>query len=237
MRNLVVAEWLLSRYTTKVCAVSIIGDLIEDRHESGSIGFWRALFAILWCFVWRRTLAFAVAVVFGLICFDFLHNLMYSVHATHLPSGQSRILLDCICLASILLSFGMAYTAVRYGVKDTFAQQVIALWGLTSILSAYWWMPVVMVAVTILGVSLMLRSFFSEPTRQALLAVVVALSFAVAVYWLACFFAQNLAGSHVPVFNNLAFYVFVLGLALQPTVYSRVHDMFWPSMRTGASLS
>ena len=237
MRNVALADWLLARYTTEACAASIIGDLIEDRHERGGIGFWWSLCTILWSFVWRRALAFAVALVFGLISFDFLHNLMYTVHATYVPSGEWGIWLDFICLTSILLSFGMAYTAVRYGVKDIFAQQVIALWGLTAILSAYWWMPVVTVAVTILGVSFLLFSFFFAPRRQALLASVVALSFAVAVYWLASFFMQNLAGSHVPVFNNLAFYVFTLGLALQPGVYSRVHTIFWPSMRTGTSVT
>jgi hypothetical protein len=237
MRNIALAEWLLTRYTTEACAASIIGDLMEDRHGRGSIGFWRSLLTILWSFVWRRALAFAVALVFGLISFDFLHNLMYGVHAAYLPSGEWRILLDFICLTSILLSFGMAYTAVRYGMKDTFAQQVIALWGLTSTLSAYWWMPVILVAVTILGMSFLLFSFFSAPRRQALLASVVAISFAVAVYWLASFFMQNLAGSHVPLFNNMAFYAFTLGLALQPTVYSRVHTIFWPGMRTCASQS
>ena len=236
MRNVVLAEWLLARYTTGACAASITGDLLED-HGRGGIGFWRSLCTILWSFIWRRALAFGVALVFGFISFDFLHNLTYSVHAIYLPSGEWRILLDSMCLTSILLSFGMAYTAVRYGVKDTFAQQVIALWALSSIISAYWWMPVVMVAVTILAMSFLLFSFFFAPRRRALLALVVALSFAVAVYWLASFVMQNLAGSHVPVFNNLAFYVFTLGLALQPAIYSCVHSIFWPSRRAGASLS
>ena len=84
-----------------------------------------------------------------------------------------------------------------------------------------------MVAVTILSTLYLLFSFFSASRRQAFLVSVAALGFGVAVYFLASFFMQNLAKSHVPMFNYLAFYVFTLGLALQPTIYSRVHTIFW----------
>lgn len=238
MRNLVVAEWLLARNTTKARAASIIGDLIEDGHGRGGIGFWWSLCTILCSFVWRRAIAFAVAVIFGLTSFDFLHNLVYIVHAAYVPSNEWRTLLDFACLASILLSFGMAYTVARFGVKHVFAQQVIALWGIASILSVYWWKPIVVAAVTVLGTCFLLLSLFSARRRRALKASIVALAFAIGVYGVASFSMQNLAEVHAPAFKNLAFYVFTLGLVLQPAVYSRVHTIFWrDKLQTGASLS
>jgi len=238
MRNLPVAEWLLARHTTQARAASIMGDLIEDGHGRGGIDFWWSLCTILCSFVWRRAVAFAVAVIFGLISFDFLHNLAYSVHAAYVPSNEWKMLLDFACLASILLSFGMAYTVARFGVKDVFAQQIIALWGMASILTVYWWKPVVMAAVTILGTCFLLFSLFSKRRRQALMASILALAFAIGVYWFASFSMQNLAEAHASAFKNLAFYVFVLGLVLQPAVYSRVHTIFWrDKLQTGAGLS
>jgi hypothetical protein len=226
LRSLALAEWLLARFTSEGRAASIAGDLFEEYWVRGHARFWLSVCGVLLSFVWRGSLAFAVALCLGLYSFDFLHNLVYNVHEIHQPAHALKPLLDFVCLASILFSFGMAYSAIRFGVRDAFTQQIVVAWGLGCILSAYWWISPVAIACTLLGAWNVLSSALNATRRRALIASVLALGFGIAIHAITSYLVKNLAESHVPIFNRLAFYVFTLSLVLQPLIYPRIHAIF-----------
>src|SRR5262249_28573790 len=103
MRSLALTEWLLARFTSEGRAASIAGDLFEEYWGRGHARFWLSVSGVLLSFVWRRSLAFALALCLGLYSFDFLHNLVSSVQEIYQPAHALRLLLDFVCLASILL--------------------------------------------------------------------------------------------------------------------------------------
>jgi hypothetical protein len=143
MRKLALAEWLLSRFRTPSHASSIVGDLVEDSVGRARVTLWLSVCAVLLALAWRHLVAFAIALCLGLFAFDFLHNLAYNGYAAYLPVRGWRMPFDLVCLAGILLSFGMPYTAIRYGLKNEFTRQTLAIWGLTRIVAVYWWVPFV----------------------------------------------------------------------------------------------
>jgi hypothetical protein len=206
----------------------MVGDVIEECGDRGRIALWWSVCAVFFSLVWRRGLAFVVALAVGLASFDFLHNLVYNVDGAYLPSNAWRPLLDFVCLASILLSFGMAYSVIRYGLKDAFTHQVTALWGLASLLSAYWWIPVVRIGAVLFGFLILLSAIRSAARRRALQAAILALGFGVVAYVVfGHYLMPGFAASHQHIFQRLEFYVFSLGLVVQPAIYSYVRAAFW----------
>jgi hypothetical protein len=186
--------------------------------------------------VWRRGLAFAVALSLGLGSFDFLHALVYHVQAAHLPSNAWKPLLDFVCLASILLSIGMAYTVIAYGLKDAFTQQVTSVWGLACLLTAYWWVPAVRLAAIVFGAWVLLCAIWFPAHRRALLATIVAISSGIAAYLIFGWYVmQSLAASDHAVFKELPFFVAIFSLAIQPVIYALVRAMFWRNTLRGHS--
>lgn len=228
MRNLAVAEWLLSRFTTSSRAGSIVGDLLEDSTGRRRVSFWLSVATVLLSLVWRHLVALGAALAVGLLAFDFLHNLAYSVYAVHLPVHQWKVMFDLTCLSSTLLSFGVPYSAIRYGLKNEFTQQTIVTWALASIVTAYWWVPFVTAACGLLAACSLLCSVLSAERRRALMASVAGLGLGVATYLAFGWYAlEQLAHSSRPVLGRLAFPIFALGLVLQPVIYSRIHALFW----------
>lgn len=214
-------------FTTSSRASSIIGDLLEDS-STRRVPFWLSICAVLLPLACRRLIAFGVALCLGLFAFDFLHNLTYNVHADHLPVHEWKMVLDFTCLSSILLSFGMPYTAIRYGLKNEFTRQTIFTWGLASMVTAYWWVSYATVTCVSLGVCGLLCSVLSADRRRALLASVFALGLGIVMYLVLSWYAlRQLAHSSHPVLGRLGFPVFALGLAVQPVIYSRIHALVW----------
>lgn len=234
MRKLAAAEWFLARFTTVSRAASIVGDLIEECGDRGRLALWWSLSAVFFSLVWRRGLAFAVALSVGLTSFDFLHNLVYNANV--LPPNEWRPLLDFVCLASILLSFGMTYTVIRYGLKDAFTHQVTAVWALACVLSAYWWIPIVRIGAVLFGACILLSAIRSVPRRRSLLAAILALGFGLVAYLVfGQYLMQGLAESHQPMLKRLAFYALSFGLVVQPAFYSYAHAKFSKNTLHGRS--
>ncbi len=211
------------------------------------VWFWLSVAAILLSLAWRRSLAFAAALCLGLFSFDALQNFIYGVNAAHRPPHEWMPLLALsvhmgwlfafLCGIGVLLSFGMPYTTIRYGLKDPFTQQILTVWGLASILILYWWIPMVTAACAVLAVSGLVYSATSRPRRRALVALVVALGLSFAGAGLLSWYLSSRlyqisaapALLHTPrmALKHLALTTFFLGWLIQPSIYSRVHHAFF----------
>lgn len=237
MRSASVAEWVLGWFTSRSRAASTVGDLLEASPRNGIVWFWRSVAAILLSLAWRRSLAFAAALCLGLFSLDALQNFIYGVNVAHRPPHEWIPLFGFLNVTGVLLCFGMPYTTIRYGLKDAFTQQILATWGLTSVLILYWWIPLVPAACAVLGVLVFAHAAMSRPRRRALAAFAVALglSFACAAL-LSRYLASRLyqfsaapALLHTPrmALKHLALATFFLGWLVQPSIYSRVRHAFF----------
>ena len=68
------------------------------------------------------------------------------------------------------------YAAIRFGLRDSFAQLALVFGGLVTIIIFYWWIPAVLSACLILALSLITASMFARQ-RRALLALAVTTAF------------------------------------------------------------
>ncbi len=237
MRSASVAEWVLGRFTSRSRAASTVGDLLEASHHKGIFWFWLSVAAILLSLAWRRFLAFAAALCFGLFSVSALQEFIYGVGAAHRPPHEWIPLFAILNVTGVLLCFGMPYTTIRYGLKDAFTQQILATWSLTSILILYWWIPLVPAACAVLGVLVFACVAMSAPQRRALVAfgMALGLSFACAAllsrYLTSRLYQISAAPAllHTPrmALKRLALATFFLGWLIQPFIYSRVHQAFF----------
>ena len=237
MRSASVAEWVLGQFTSRSRAASTVGDLLEASDHKGIVRFWASVAAVLLSLAWRRTLAFAAALCLGFFSLGVLENVNYGIDPAHRPPHEWIALFDTLNVIGILLSFGMSYTTIRYGLRDPFSRQILTFWGLASILILYWWIPMVPVACVVLCISSFVYSVMSASQRRALVAFVVALalSFAGAALlsrylttWLyQISSAPALSRTSWMALKRLAFTTFWLGWTIQPYIYSRVHRMFF----------
>ena len=237
MRSASIAEWILGRFTSRSRAASTVGDLLEASDHKGIVWFWLSAVPVLLSLAWRGCLAFSAAFCFGLFFYELLPGIFFGISETHRPPHGWIALFDLVCAAGILLSFGMAYTTIRYGLKDPFTLQIVTAWGLACVFSIYWWMPIVRAACLLLGVSMFVYSLISAPRRRALMALVVALGLSFAGAALFSWYVTSKLSQisampdplHTPwmTLKQLAEVAFLLGLLIQPFIYSRVHRMFF----------
>ena len=227
MPNVTAAEWILSRFTSRTQAASIVGDIVESGGNRGDLHFWSSFFPVLCSMALRGCIAYAAALGLGLFSHDFLNNLVFTTNAAHQPPHGWKFLFDFVCLVSILLSFAVPYLAIRFGLNDAFTQQVVLGWGLACVFSVYWWIPAVSVVCIVLTAADLVSSIISANRRRTVLAFVVALGFSSAV---TAFFSQYLtewfASSPQPLLKQLAFTVYTVGWVIQPAIYSCVRGIF-----------
>src|SRR5215831_11994523 len=53
MRNVHLAEWLLSLVVSRAGAASMVGDLLEEAHTRGTVWFWLSLAGTVCSLIWR----------------------------------------------------------------------------------------------------------------------------------------------------------------------------------------
>jgi len=177
MRSEFVAEWILARLTTRSRAASIVGDLLENRSEKGTLWFWRSFAGIVLAVAWRRPFAFVAAFFLGLHALGALQMPIYSMYAAHRPPEAWMPVFWVLISIGILLWMAAPYVAIRFGLRDSFAQLALVFGGLVTVIIFYWWIPAVLVPCIVLASSLATASMFSAQRRRALLALAVATAF------------------------------------------------------------
>jgi hypothetical protein len=219
MRSASIAEWMLTHFVSRGQASSTVGDLLEAMPESGIVWFWASMAGIILSLTWHRSLTFVAAFYFGLYALGSLQVVIYSIHAAHRPPNNLMPL--------FILSFGVAYLTVRYGLKDSFVRHVLTVWVLIVAFLFCWWIPVMANAFGIIAVCVFMYMAVSVPGRRNLeaLAVVLGLSFVGAL--LALYGIDRI--QNVARLSPLTSAAVLFAALIQTLIYSGVHSMFFES--------
>jgi hypothetical protein len=170
MRNAAWAEWAIARFVDRRRAASIVGDLLETGTQTGTLGFWLSVIRIVFSLIWRPAAAFVAAYMFGLI-----GRKVTIVALIHAGSGEP--LPSVVWLFGNVLWMAVSYAAIRYGLRDKFAQLALGLCGLVTIVMFYRWKLAVAVACIVLVLTIMVASVRSAHRNRTWAALTTAVVF------------------------------------------------------------
>lgn len=170
MFNASVAEWIISRFTDRDRAASVVGDLLETVPQKGGLGFWTSIGGIVFSLVWRRPIAFAAAFYVGWWVVGALQIPIYGMH-THRPPHAWMPLFTLLGIIGMLLWTIAPYAAIRYGGRDPFTQLAAAYSLAIAGLIFYWWIPMATVVVLAVIVGVSIFSIRSSSGRRAMVAL------------------------------------------------------------------
>lgn len=171
------AEWIIARVIGRTRASSIIGDLLETEAERGTFWFWLSVARILLSLCWRRAIAFVAGVYAAQFSITAFRALVFDIRAVHKPRDPWEPLLSSLTVFATLLWIAAAYAAVRYGLRDKFAQLALGFCILITVAILYWWIPIATVTCIALAASIFVASIWSAHWRSALVALTIALAF------------------------------------------------------------
>jgi len=173
VRNVAVAEWIVSRFTSKKRAAAIVGDLLELATQKGRLWFWFSLAGIVVSLAWRRLLAFAAALCVYLAAFSASFWVTYRHHRFTIPDQHWRTVWGVIFLASNCLWFILVYAAIRYGVRDRVTQLLLALSLLIAAGLYCWERPTILLACIALTTCVLAAAASNNKLRRGLLVLAV----------------------------------------------------------------
>jgi hypothetical protein len=172
MHSASIAEWMVARFTSANRAASIVGDLLELKPQKGPLWFWLSTARVVFSHAWRRSLAYVAASLVGIMVFG-------GMQATD-ALGVRRLLsrqypwMNLFWVLSSIVLFVLAYTAIRYGLRDRLAQLALAMTGLIAAVIRYQYYgrqtPVLMLCIT-LAASVVVASLLKSERRRAALVL------------------------------------------------------------------
>jgi len=172
MRSASIAERIVGRFTSEERAASIVGDLLELTPQKGSLWFWLSFSRVVLALAWRRALAFVAALVVGAMVFGGM-QVTDAMGAHRFLSGQYPWM-NLFWVLSSIVFFVLAYTAIRYGLRDRVAQLTLAL---TIVILAfiryhyYGQQPEILVACIALSLCVVVASLLNSERRRAALVL------------------------------------------------------------------
>lgn len=193
MRKAVLAEWVMSRLTDRSRAACVVGDLLETAAQQGSFWFWLCAARIVLRLIWRPAIAFVATFYVGLFW-----RREFMIQASILPYQTRQnvwdLILVCLRLGvpmgnmsevhfravwfGTVLWMAAPYAAIRYGLRDKFAQLALGICGLITVAVFFWWTPIVSVLCIALALSFFVVSVRSSQRRRSLAALTAVLVFA-----------------------------------------------------------
>lgn len=178
MRNAILAEWLISRFTERSRAASIVGDLLEMTAKQDSHAFWLSVAGVVLSLTWRQLTAFAAA----LLCLYLnetlgmaLRSPLHGVPLHDFPNAWTpffaflSLVVGCLWMAA-------PYAAICYGLRDRFAQLAMALCTPLTLVFFFWFVPAVAFASAAVAVLALVVFVSSAQGRRALLALTIAVA-------------------------------------------------------------
>jgi len=191
------AEWLIARFAGERQAASIVGDLLEDAQERGQEWFWFSVAGIILSWTGRYLLALAVGLTSCQILWRCLPTPVFGRPGAFPPGAQpSHNLwpfiagLGNVCM---LLWIAAPYAAVRYGLRDRFAQLALFVCVTLSIAFVCWRIPIVLVISLGSTLLLVIAGLAVAYLRKLLLS----LSLALALGYIATQFAFVLGAKYL----------------------------------------
>jgi hypothetical protein len=175
VRSVAIAEWIVSRFSSKKRAAAIVGDLLELAPQKGRLWFWFSLAGVVVSLAWRRPLAFAAAlcVYFAAFIPSFLVNYLH--YRFTIPDQHWRTVWGVLFLASNCLWLILVYAAIRCGVRDPVTQLLLALSIPVTVGLYCWERPTILVACIALTVCVLAASALNNKLRGGLLIILVVL--------------------------------------------------------------
>jgi len=185
MRSASFAEWIIARFTTKVRASSIIGDLLEAVPQKGKLWFWLSVAGVFFSLTWRPALALAATFCLweyrwrGTVTAKVLSaSELESEVASYHPPTLTMLFYMYLYSLGFQLRLGTFYMAVRYGLKDVFVRHTLAAWLLVGFIARYFYTsPRIAIACTALVGCAFVYSAVSARRRKGLLALACAIAF------------------------------------------------------------
>lgn len=232
-----IAEWIISRCTSKERAASIAGDLIEIRSQKGDRWFWLSLAGTVVSLVWRRPFAFVAALYAGTWAYSAFQMAVFGIHAEHplqelvwMPSFNLLIGIAAILWAVLL------YGAIRYGLTDRTTQLTLTLTVLVTAMIYFWWQPVVLAMCIAASIVVAAISISVRERRGAIFALTAAVGAGVGTSMLAGFldlrrlaYAGLIGDRELRMHPSIAWIDFCGLLAIlwmTTAAFSRTHDYF-----------
>jgi hypothetical protein len=171
MRKASVAEWIVSRFTSKERATSIVGDFVELESQKGAMWFWLSIAGVLLSLCWRRALGLIAVLYASGWTYAHFQMTLFEIHSPHRPLGLWLEALLVLAFVGNLFWMIFIYAAISYGVRDR-ATQMSFLWTvvMTSIM-IFWFKPTVLAACFALGLTLAWSSISTLENRKAMLVL------------------------------------------------------------------
>jgi hypothetical protein len=157
MRSASIAEWIVSRFTSRSRAASVVGDLVEVKPHKGVFWFWASLAGIILSLTWRSFVALMVAFYAAAWAFAGFQMLLYGIHAQHRPPVSWMPAFAILGGSGSLLWMLLMYAVIRYGVQDRSAQLTLVWVCLVTAVICFWWQPIALslcIALSICAVSI-----------------------------------------------------------------------------------
>jgi hypothetical protein len=237
LRSALVAEWLLSRFTSSKRAASVVGDLVELKLQKGSVWFWLSIARVLVSLSWRRVAALIAAFYVGAWAYRPFEMAIIGINTRHRPPSEMWVdfFLALSALGALLL-MAFTYAAIRYGLRDRVTQLAMIWAGLVAATIVCWWQPAVLVVCIGLSVCMAVHSSVRIEDRKATLVLIVTVVAGFASYLLALYvasryqhfvFPRPMGSKEVqehPSIVWVAFCVLLMAAWNTTTACSRMHD-------------
>lgn len=236
MRSALVAEWLLSRFTSSKRAASVVGDLVELKPQKGAVWFWLSIARVLVSLSWRRVAALIAAFYVGAWAYRSFEGAIIGINTRHRPPEMWVNFFLALSALGALLLMTFTYAAIRYGLRDRVTQLAMIWAGLVAATIVCWWQPVVLVACIGLSVCMAVHSSVRTEDRKATLVLIVTVVAGFASYLLALYVGSRYqhfvipgpAGSKEiddhPSVLRVFFCVLLMAAWNTTTACSRMHD-------------
>jgi hypothetical protein len=143
----VLAEWLLARFTGKLRAKAVLGDLEEAAAAKGNAWYWRCYANVLVAVSWRITGSYLAVVLAGPLLLSAVSSLYHHAALVHAPTMLERCWGSTLSALAGFTGVGALFSAVRFGLRDPLAGLMLGLTVFGATASASYWSPPVLVFV------------------------------------------------------------------------------------------
>ncbi len=174
MRNIQLAETILSAVLDRGRAASIVGDLLEDAASQGSLWFWSGVVKILISRIWRPIAGFAAS--FYVLLYGQLAFALASTPAH--PDGGIAVAFGDLALLTLMAA---AFCLFCYGPRDPLTQLTFSLGADGMLATCFRWLPGVPATAAVAAALILLLFALSAQRLRSLFAFIAILAVSAAV--------------------------------------------------------
>jgi len=182
MRGDFFVEWLLTRFTDRPRAASIVGDLREASVQKGSMWFWWSVTGVMFSVAWRLAGGFLLAAFGGGFATSVISSSLYAGFGVHAPNVLQQSWTTSL---AAMVGFGLmiaCYSAIRFGVRDALSQLAISFSLIGTMAVCFWWLAMTPYVAAAAAFALFMVVMFFRNGRRAVAALAILLVLQVFVW-------------------------------------------------------